>query len=245
MILFIYLVPSDRNVREDFKEAIKNAALNIQSWYYKQLNSKTFTLSEPIVSVVKTNHLSEWYSIHGTSSDKHLWFWQNTIKDGYEFSGINPADKNKVVVFCIDADHDVGQYGAAGELGKAVLSRVHLLGLIGRNATNPCRWVGVLGHELGHALGLPHPENCETPMLKDYANEYRSLMYLGFHLYPYTYLLEEDKTILNKNQLINKTELNHNSCDCRILINFDGFSEKLFYHLIRFYKASPFNSSKV
>jgi len=53
-----------------------------------------------------------------------------------------------------------------------------------------CRWVGGLGHELGHTFDLAHPIPCPGGSADG------ALMCLGYITYPDTYLLPEDKEIL-------------------------------------------------
>ena len=69
-----------------------------------------------------------------------------------------------------------------------------LLGLIGKHPTQKSikRWVAGLGHELGHAFGLPHP--------KDTKKHHDAIMWAGFYgKYPdKAYLTEEDKSTLMK-----------------------------------------------
>ena len=55
------------------------------------------------------------------------------------------------------------------------------------------RWIGGLGHELGHAFGLPHPPGCDegSPTC-----DRDALMSDGYTSYPNTYLRDDEKAIL-------------------------------------------------
>ena len=55
------------------------------------------------------------------------------------------------------------------------------------------RWIGGAGHELGHTFGLTHPPGCAEglPSCDD-----ACLMWLGYLLYPNTYLREPEKVQL-------------------------------------------------
>ena len=77
-----------------------------------------------------------------------------------------------------------------------------LRGLIGAEAQPVSRWIGGLGHELGHAFGLPHPALCETG---NPACPTQTLMWLGYITYPDTFLLPEDKTTLLASRFIAAT----------------------------------------
>jgi len=52
------------------------------------------------------------------------------------------------------------------------------------------RWIGGGGHELGHALGLPHPPGSPG------GPDDWSLMYYGYLTYPNTYLRADDRAQL-------------------------------------------------
>ena len=55
------------------------------------------------------------------------------------------------------------------------------------------RWIGGAGHELGHALGLPHPPGCEARLSTCDRN---ALMWTGYAAWPNTYLREDEKAVL-------------------------------------------------
>lgn len=64
--------------------------------------------------------------------------------------------------------------------GLAVLPRADIDGLLGLSQSTLCRWVGGLGHELGHAVGLDHPPGCDADQSQ---KPCKSLMYLGYLSY--------------------------------------------------------------
>ena len=196
----VYLVPSNTSVRQECKIAIANAFQHLQLWYLKQMgNGKTFTLNDPIVEVVRTNHDDKWYA-KNPAGEYHLWFWNNVLTDGFALTDAKFDDPNFVWVFYIDAENDREQYGGAGTNGVAVLPQHDLCGLMGESNEPILRWIGGLGHELGHAFGLPHPPGCEeNPCLP----ECQSLMYAGMYNYPNTFLLPEDKERLNRSRFFN------------------------------------------
>lgn len=119
-------------------------------------------------------------------------------------------------MFYIDSDPACGQLTGAAA-GVAVLPANDLRGVAGEEniplcAGQPaddagvCRWVGGLGHELGHALGLPHPLACEdgNPSTECPSN---TLMWLGYITYPDTFLLESDKVTLEESPFISSVHL--------------------------------------
>ena len=99
--------------------------------------------------------------------------------------------------------HELG----AGGPGLTILGRSDLEGVTNPGPYYYCdegpydgtlgRWIGGLGHEMGHALGLPHPPGCDpwdSATCDDL--EALSLMHDGYTPYPDTYLLPDDKEIL-------------------------------------------------
>ena len=59
--------------------------------------------------------------------------------------------------------------------------------------------IGGLAHELGHALGLPHPPGCDEGLP---TCDFPSLMHDGYLVYPDTYLRDDDKAILRSSPFI-------------------------------------------
>ena len=198
-----YLVPSHRRFQSQYRAAIKDAIRNVQAWYQGHTdNTETFQLAHPTVDVVRTNHTATWYSTNPVSgSDFSLWFWFNALADAFSATGGEFFDPNHRWVFYIDADVACGQV-IGGAAGVALLAANDLRGLTAQqdvpacpgeppDTAGVCRWVGGLGHELGHAFGLEHPVPCPS------GSDDAGLMCLGYITYPATYLTPSDKDTLN------------------------------------------------
>jgi hypothetical protein len=205
VVRIVYLVPADRAVREDYADHLKAAVRHLQIWFRNELgDSTTFSINKPVVEVVQTSQVAAWYSTN-PAGEYSLWFWNNVLADAFALTGGMFLDPNNIWVFYIDSDPGCGQaIGAAA--GVALLPANDLRGLAGETNIPPCvgdqpdtagvcRWVGGLGHELGHAFGLPHPPTCEDgdPATVCPSN---TLLWLGYITYPQTFLLEEDKGTL-------------------------------------------------
>jgi len=215
-VRMIYLVPSDREIRPDFQKAIMKAALHLQRWYCTDIGiGKSFWLRDPIVETVRTHHDAAWYAEHSTGSD--YWFWENTVADGFALTGGQFYDPNFIWVYYIDAQNAPNKTGGGGAGGVAVLPRTDLLGLIGESNESVCRWVGGLGHELGHALGLPHPPPCDSGQLPQSDFQCQCLMYVGYVNYPQTYFLQIDRDRLAQSRFILPFTLTGQPFDCKSL----------------------------
>ena len=202
-IRVVYLVPSDRTIRQDYVSAIQSAIVHLQAFYQGQLGSGfAFSLHSPVVEVFQTSHVASFYSTGGNATQTG--FWTSVLGDGFALSGGGFNDPNYRWIYYVDADPICGQV-TGGTSGVALLPANDLRGLTGQpnvppcvgqppDLNGPCRWVGGLGHELGHAFGLTHPPGCDQGTCTEFARH--SLMYLGYIDYPNTYFLDDDKSAL-------------------------------------------------
>jgi hypothetical protein len=219
----IYLVPSDRAVRDDYRRHLDSAIGHVQIWLRNELGENlSFSTDKKPVEVLQTSHTASWYS-ENPSGPVAVSFFFNVLADGFALTGGQFNDPSNIWVFYIDAEPACGQLTGATS-GVAVLPEHDLRGLAGEEniptcPTDPvdtsgvCRWVGGLGHELGHALGLPHPLACEdgdpsTACPSD------NLMWLGYITYPDTFLLENDKTLLEASPFISPIHIRRSLPAC-------------------------------
>ncbi|MBI1743376.1 hypothetical protein HYR54_09990 [Candidatus Acetothermia bacterium] len=229
VVRFVYLIPSDKESRKDYSLAIEAAAKHLQIWYRNQMgNGKTFELQGPVVEARSTSHTAAWYSTHNSGSDYKYWFWDNVLADGFELTGGKFDDSGSRWIYYIDADpgcgNNVEQVGGAGTHGVAELPANDLRGLMGEGNKSPCvgntpdnappcRWVGGLGHELGHSFELPHPPGCD-PGSSGPCTDPNSLLWTGYAIYPNTYLRQEDKDTLNQSPFFSAMDLTTELSDC-------------------------------
>ena len=187
-VRMIYLVSRDREEKPEYTAAIEHAIRDLQTWYAKQLDGPTFRLHEPVVEVVKSNRNADWFYGNPNGADRDNWGFNNTLTEARELVGARHGDPQFIWIIYSDGPGDKGRGGS----GVAILPEDDLLGLVGRHPTqkDKSRWIAGLGHELGHAFGLPHPQDTQK-----YAD---AIMWTGIYgKYPdQTYLTPDDKKIL-------------------------------------------------
>jgi hypothetical protein len=204
----IYLVPADRSPRHAAVIGMQRAIRHLQVWYRNALGTgKTFMISFPSVRVVQTSHPASWYATNAAGSNRASWFWDNTLRDGFQLTGGRFHDSDDIWVYYIDAAPAPGQtVGATARV--AVLPSRDVRGVAGGDsAQGICRWVGGLGHELGHAFGLSHPPDRTRT----------ALMWTGMRAYPRTALTASDKQILGRSPFFADLGVTTRLFDCASL----------------------------
>ena len=184
-----YLIPSDRTYDPDVAWGIERAARHLQIFYQQQLAGEyTFTLHYPVVEVVRSTRPASYFAANA------FYGVGDEVK-----ALLNAAGDGLANVWAVY--FDVEPTSATGGLtGLATLPHNDVVGIKGGDAIEPIsRWIGGLGHELGHAFGLPHPDGCDADQsLPDCS----SLMFLGYLTYPNTYLATVQKPLLTSGTFV-------------------------------------------
>jgi hypothetical protein len=223
VVRIVYLVPADRVVRDEYVDRLKAAIQHLQIWTRNEMSDgTTFSLKKRVVEVVQTSQVAAWYGTN-PAGEFGLWFWSNVLTEAFALTGASFFDPNNTWVFYIDSDEGCGQAVGATS-GVVLLPANDLRGLAGELNIPPCvgappdtagvcRWVGGLGHELGHAFGLPHPPACADgdPTTVCPSN---TLLWLGYITYPQTFLLEGDKATLAQSPFFSSVHLRRSLPEC-------------------------------
>lgn len=191
-VRLVYLVSADRKPSEEYRAALEHAIKDLQQWYAGQLGGATFRVNEPVVEVVQSDKAATWFYSNPIGENQDVWGFYNALAEAQRLVGAKQGDPEYIWVIYSDGP---GNKGCGGG-GVCVLPEDDLLGLVGRHPTqsSKARWIAGLGHELGHAFGLPHPVDTEK--------DADALMWAGIYgKYPdKTYLTAQDKKILRRSK---------------------------------------------
>jgi hypothetical protein len=224
-VRLVYLVPPDRSVVPLYAATLEKALRELSLWYQDHTaDGSTFEMHDPVVEVVATPHPAAWYATHPTSGSYLHQFWDNARADAFALTGGAFSDPANIWVYYLDADYACGQMGGAGTSGVTILPANDLRGLAGERNHPPCpedpidtssrcRWVGGLGHELGHAFGLPHPPGCDNPNPATPC-DHGALMWTGYTTYPDTRLTNADRAQLAASPFFAPRDLPAGGFDC-------------------------------
>jgi hypothetical protein len=180
----VYLLPSDVEYDPRVALGMDHAIRHLQIWYQHDLdNGKAFSIGFPLITVLHSTHPASYFA---TSS------W--TRATGEVFAALGGGFGSQTDIWNIYLP--VVTDGQGGSPGVALLGENDVLGISGEDTGGYgiARWVGGLGHELGHAFGLPHPPGCDSGVVSD---DCSSLMYLGYLYYPNTFLTAADRIQLD------------------------------------------------
>ena len=196
-VRLVYAVPQDRTYRADYAAAVQQAFGDIRSSYRDQMGGTTFTLFRAEPDYCALPRAGEAYLADT---------WTAVMSDVQGCVPVTYDDPAFRWVIYADVEHGCnapGRIGAAMR-GVTIMGRGDLNGLVGDPVVGDCgnpitmavgRWVGGAAHELGHTFGLRHPPGCGEGLPECDRN---CLMWLGYILYPATYLREEDKATLRQ-----------------------------------------------
>jgi hypothetical protein len=138
--------------------------------------------------------------VNQPGADPNLNFWSNVLKEMKRRFNATFNDPLNVWVFYADINAKGQRTGASS--GIVLIDEGDVTGLLGQSTQPLCRWVGGLGHELGHAFGLSHPTACQASPARQ---ECSSLMYTGYLKYPTTFLLPTDGQRLKESSFFSLT----------------------------------------
>ncbi|WP_425154839.1 Ig-like domain-containing protein [Candidatus Palauibacter sp.] len=199
----IYAHPNDRPFNADYSAAIREALEDLQLWYMEQLGGKTYVLFDSIPAPCEMAEDHDYYDDGGFP---RVWIETqaavqecDAVEDGAVIEG--GAESHVWIIFADILEPRCSQLGLGrGGLGLAILGAHDLRGLTDPS-WNHCdfgvfgvgRWIGGLGHELGHGFGLVHPPGCDEGLP---TCDHAALMHLGFVTWPSTYLRGTEKASL-------------------------------------------------
>jgi hypothetical protein len=195
MVRVVYLVPQDREFNPVYRDAIRNAMVDLQQWYGSQLGGRSFRWHSLTPDECRLPRPADYYGVDS---------WTKVYNDVQACAPVSYASATAWVVYAdvVHACNAPGRLGA-GTLGLTMMGRQDLQGLAGEsvivgdcgeNIWRPVgRWIGGLGHELGHAFGLHHPPGCDAGQP---SCDGSALMWAGYAAYPNTYLRNDEKPVL-------------------------------------------------
>jgi tetratricopeptide (TPR) repeat protein len=192
----VYLVPKNLSPRKEFPEAARRALIATQRWYFDELqHGVTFALANPQVDTVQTAHTESWYRSAAGKGDDRAALWRATIEEAFKLTGGSYNDRRYVWVYFLDAD--LPAVPPQGTSGVTLFLRDDILNLAGPRAK--CATIGTLAHEIGHALGVHHPPDCESHQKEDSERECASMSYTGDLNFPHARFLPQERSRLLRN----------------------------------------------
>ena len=189
----IYATPSDVEPNPVYMDAISAAIASVQGWYAEKLGGQTFTLADPLPEHCELPNEELHYAREGG--------YNRVVDDIQDCAPVwwHSPYYTWVVYPDVKGDCELTNLGAGAD-GITILHRDDMMGLSSPEGHTHCGyyrphsgWLGGLAHEVGHALGLPHPPGCDEGLD---TCDWHAMMQLGYVDYPDTYLTEMDVEML-------------------------------------------------
>ena len=203
VVRIVYATPSDVDPNPEYIAALERAVYSVQAWYAEQLDGLTFEVQQPFPEQCTLPGKEEEYA-KGGAYNRIV----NELRDCVPIWWEQPHNVWAVYPD-VTGDCELTDLGRGG-YGITVLHRDDLEGLTNVDGHWHCGfyrpqmgWVGGLAHELGHALGLPHPPGCDEGLE---TCDYDAMMMLGFTKYPDAHFTEADIAFLLESPFIRRRE---------------------------------------
>ena len=201
----LYVVPADREFRDDYSDGISKAIVDVQGWYRRQLDGLTFDIYSVIPEQCHLPGDEEYYSYGDV--------WVKILEDVQPCAPVQHDTSRFTWALYVDAEERCGEPHELGRGGDGItmMGSEDLEGLSNPGLYSACdggpwegtlgRWMGGTAHELGHTFGLPHPPGCDEGLP---TCDYPALMSDGYGSYPDTYFRDDEKVILRRSPFIKR-----------------------------------------
>jgi len=216
----VYLIPSEKTLQTTYVKNLQTGARHLQGFFSSKLAGKTFTLTDPIVTVLNSTHDSAWFASGS--------FHYNIVDEVSALTGVDVFnDPDGRWLLYADVQGPCGN-GTGATASVATFPAQDLQGLAQQpvfgacsgeqDFAGRCRWVGGMGHELGHTLGLPHPSACEDSDPATVCPD-QALMWIGYTTYPDAFFTQNDLPTLNSSPLIQLENISSFPSTCSVVAN--------------------------
>ena len=197
----LYVMPADREFRDDYSDGISRAIVDVQGWYRRQLDGLTFDIYRVIPEQCHLPRDEDYYSYGDV--------WEKVLEDVQSCAPVQHGPSQFTWALYVDVTERCGEPHELGRGGDGLTmlqtDGLHLAQT--PETTEEYRYcadtfhrtfggiMGGLAHELGHTFRLPHPPGCDEGLP---TCDYPALMWDGFNSYPDTYLRDDEKAILRR-----------------------------------------------
>ena len=183
----LYVVPADREFRDDYSDGISRAIVDVQGWYRRQLDGLTFDIYRVIPEQCHLPRDEDYYSYGDV--------WEKVLEDVQSCAPVQHGLSQFTWALYVDVTERCGEPHELGRGGDGLTmlqtDGLHLAQT--PETTEEYRYcadtfhrtfggiMGGLAHELGHTFRLPHPPGCDEGLP---TCDYPALMWDGFQQLP-------------------------------------------------------------